>query len=224
MFIKVCGMREPKNIAQVAALTPMLMGFVFYEKSPRYAGNLDAQVVKSLPSFVTPVALFVDESVDKMVRICSKYSIDTVQLHGSESPDVCKQLVNKGFTVFKAAALTSADDLAALKAYEDIVTLFVFDTKAQTVAHGGTGRKWDWSLLADYNLTTPYLLSGGIGPDDVDRIVAAMRPGMVGIDINSRFETAPGVKDIMLLTRFFLSLRKFNEHEPSKIPFWKQTK
>jgi phosphoribosylanthranilate isomerase len=224
MMIKVCGMREPQNITHVAALAPMLMGFVFYDKSPRYAGKLDPEVVHSLPHYVTPVALFVNKSLDGIVTTCSKYGINTVQLHGSESPQICKALVEKGFTVFKAVSLTSAKDITKLKAYEGIVTLFVFDTKGSGTTKGGTGQKWDWSLLEKYNLNTPYLLSGGIGANDVDKIVAAMRPGMVGIDINSRFETAPGVKDLALLTRFFLSLRKFNEYEPTRIPFWKQAK
>jgi phosphoribosylanthranilate isomerase len=224
MMIKVCGMREPQNIAHVAALTPMMMGFIFYDKSPRYVGNLDPEIVRSLPAYVTPVAIFVNKSVDNIVEICNRYGITTVQLHGNESPQTCKALADKGFTVFKATSLTTKSDVARLKAYEGIVTLFVFDTKGTGGAKGGTGMKWDWSLLDNYKLSTPYLLSGGIGVDDVDKVVAAMRPGMVGIDLNSRFETAPGVKDITLLTRFILSLRKFNEYEPTKIPFWKQAK
>lgn len=211
--IKVCGMRETENIARVTALMPTYMGFVFYAKSPRYAGFVNPQTVRDLPDGVTPVAVFVNESIEHIVDICEVYGITTVQLHGSENALFCKDLVEKGFTVFKAEALTSADDMSKLEDYEGIVSMFIFDTKTAGGVNGGSGCKWDWSILDSYKLKTPYMLSGGISHDDAERIAEAMRPGMVGVDVNSRFETAPGIKDVELLSNFIKSL----EYEPTKI-------
>lgn len=218
-MIKVCGMADADNIRQVGSLTPMLMGFIFYEKSPRYAGNLPVEAVASLPDFVNPVAVFVDASIERITEICGRYGIKIVQLHGNESPELCRQLRRLGYTVLKAFGLDESVDWQELAPYDDdAADLFVFDTK--TAAHGGSGIKFDWSLLDSYPLETPYLLGGGIGPDDTEAVISAMRPKMAGVDINSRFETSPGVKDIRKITHFILSLRKHNENESLAIPFW----
>lgn len=222
MMIKVCGMKDPQNIAEVAALAPMLMGFIFHEQSPRDASGLSAETVKSLLDFIRPVAVTVDKTEDKVMDLCAKYGFRIVQLHGKESPAMCRNLREKGLVVFKAIGVDNDVDWNAWKDYEGCVDMFIMDKK--TPRHGGSGQKFDWSILDGYNLDVPYLLSGGIGPDDIDGIVAAMRPGMAGIDINSRFETSPGVKNLHLLITFILSLRKFNEHEPNRIPFWEKTK
>ena len=213
MVIKVCGMNNPDNIRDISALWPMLMGFIFYEPSPRYALELDPEVVRSLPVFTHPVGVFVDESTDNIKRIASRYGITTVQLHGAETPEQCKELKDAGYRVFKAIRVGSELDHMLISRYDGIADSFVFDT--QTSRYGGSGKKFNWSLLENYPYVTPYLLSGGIGPDDVDCIVASMRPGMGGIDINSCFETTPGNKDVKKIIRFILSLRKFNEYEPS---------
>lgn len=220
MIIKVCGMRDPENIAEVAALSPMLMGFIFYDRSPRCARGLDPEVVKRLPEFIRPVALTVNASYEEITAICREYGFRIVQLHGDESPGLCRRLHHDGLVVFKAIAVSDDIDWDSVAAYEGAVDLFVFDRK--TPARGGSGEKFSWQLLDSYPLTTPYLLSGGIGPDDIPAIVEAMRPGMAGIDINSRFESAPGVKDLPRLINFILNLRKFNEHEPSATPFWEK--
>lgn len=219
MMIKVCGMRTPENIRDVAALTPMLMGFIFWDGSPRYAGDLDPDILKELPGFVHPVALFVDATEDQILAITGRYGIKIVQLHGNETPRLCDSLKQKELKVLKALSISSADDVARAAAYAGCVDMFVFDTRSEVV--GGSGKKFDWTLLNGYDLDIPYLLSGGIGPDDVDNIVAAMRPHMAGIDINSRFETTPGHKDLLRLARFILSLRQLNEDDdqPTELPF-----
>ncbi len=220
MMIKVCGMREQENILAVASLTPMLMGFIFHKESPRDASSLNPDAVKSLPPFIRPVGVFVDKPDEYIISVCTDYSIKIVQLHGSESPEQCLRLKRRGYTVFKAFGIVNNNDFDNVSSYEEAVDMFLFDT--QSASHGGSGKKFDWSSLESYNLDTPYLLSGGIGPDDVDAIVKAVRPGMAGIDINSRFETSPGIKDINKLINFILSLRKFNEHEPNTTPFWEK--
>ncbi len=219
-IIKICGLREPDNIRKIAALTPMLMGFIFYDKSPRYAGDLDPAVVRNLPTYVRPVAVFVNATEEEIDSICSKYGIRIIQLHGNESPEFCRKMQDKGYIVFKAIGIGEEKTLDKIKKYEGNVTLFLFDTA--TPAHGGSGKKFDWSILDHYPFDTPYLLSGGIGPDDVDSIVAAVRPMMAGIDVNSAFEDEPGIKNIRKLLNFILTLRKYNETEPSSVPFWEK--
>lgn len=215
-------MKDPDNIAEVAALAPMLMGFIFHEPSPRDATGLSPEVISSLPHFIRPVAVTVDRTEEEIVALCDRYGFRIVQLHGSESPVTCHSLKDRGLVVFKAIGVDDTIEWTQCKAYEGCVDLFIMDKKSPI--HGGTGTKFDWSVLDRYNLDVPYLLSGGIGPDDIESIIGAMRPGMAGIDINSRFEKSPGVKDLHRLITFILSLRKFNEHEPNRIPFWEQTK
>ncbi|MCM1337347.1 MAG: phosphoribosylanthranilate isomerase [Candidatus Amulumruptor caecigallinarius] len=219
-MIKVCGMADPRSIRSVSALAPMLMGFIFYPPSPRNACSLDPQAVQALPSFVTPVGVFVNEDADVIASTCTRYGIDTVQLHGEESPELCGELRSRGLYVLKAFGISQDFDWDRLKPYEDVVEMFIFDTS--TPSHGGSGQKFDWSLLDSYPLSTPYLLSGGIGPDDIDAVIAAMRPRMAGVDVNSRFETSPGVKNPLSLATFIAKLRNFNENEPTPIPFWKK--
>lgn len=208
-IIKICGMKDADNIRKVARLLPMLLGFIFYEKSPRYAGGLDPEVVRSLPDFITPVGVFVDASISEIVDTCSRYGISTIQLHGNESPEICRSLKGHGLTVFKAFGIKQRPDWTEMSSYEGTAEMFVFDTFCK--CKGGSGRKFEWHMLENYPLSTPYLLSGGIGPEDVDNVLSAVRPKMAGVDINSRFESEPGVKDIDKLIHFILSLRKHNE-------------
>ncbi len=216
-FIKVCGLKDPDNIARVASLSPMLMGFIFHERSPRSAIGLSPDVVHSLPPYIRPVAVFRDSPLDVIIKTCYDYKIDIVQLHGAETPLMCRVLRDNGYKVIKAINVNTRYDLERPRQYVDDVDLMLFDTPSPM--GGGSGQKFDWTLLKDYDAPIPYMLSGGIGPDDVDRVVEAVRPGMVGIDINSRFETEPGVKDISLLAKFILSLRQFNEDESIRTPF-----
>lgn len=208
-IIKVCGMKDADNIRKVARLLPMLLGFIFYEKSPRYAGGLDPEVVRSLPDFITPVGVFVDSSMREIKEVCRRYGISTVQLHGNESPETCRNLKADGLTVFKAFGIKPRPDWTEMSPYDGVADMFVFDTFCE--CKGGSGRQFEWSLLENYPLSTPYLLSGGIGPEDVDKVLSAVRPKMAGVDINSRFESEPGVKDIDKLIHFILLLRKHNE-------------
>lgn len=220
MAIKVCGMKDADNIKSVSLLTPMLMGFIFYDKTPRNASGLDTEIVKGLPDYVRPVAVFVNASRDYIDNIITLYGFNIIQLHGCETPEECRYWKDRGMTVFKALPVGNLEDIAHAREYEGSVDAFLFDTRSDKA--GGSGKHFDWSLLDDYNIDVPYLLSGGIGPDDVDAIVAAMRPGMAGIDINSRFEISPGVKDQGLLTNFILSLRGYNEDEQIAKPFWEK--
>ena len=197
-MIKVCGMRDAENIREVEALGIDLMGFIFWPKSSRYVSERPAY----LPTHCKCVGVFVDEDIETVKRIAEDYDLDFIQLHGHESPEYCAQL--KGLKLIKAISVSGQDDIATYKTYEGLVDYFLFDTKCPSV--GGSGQQFDWSVLSAYDGNTPFLLSGGIGPDDTERVKASHHSKCVGIDLNSRFEIAPGLKDINKLKDFLNAL------------------
>ena len=198
MIIKVCGMREAENIREVEALGIDLMGFIFWEKSSRYISKRPAY----LPTKCKRVGVFVDEDIESVKRIADDYALDYIQLHCHESSDYCAQL--QGLHLIKAISVSSRNDIATYKTYEGLVEYFLFDTKCPSV--GGSGQQFDWSVLSAYDGSTPFLLSGGIGPDDAERIKSFHHPQCIGIDLNSRFELAPGLKDVIKLQAFIKEL------------------
>ncbi len=197
-MIKVCGMREADNIRQAEVLDIDLMGFIFWPKSKRFVSEMPAY----LPKKVKRVGVFVDENVEVIKKTADEYCLDYIQLHGSESPEYVRLLRER--PIIKAFNIATTDDFAQTKAYEGIVEYFLFDTKGKSV--GGNGQKFDWDVLTAYDGKTPFLLSGGIGPDDVERVKNFYHPKCIGIDLNSRFETTPGLKDIIKLKQFIQAL------------------
>ena len=193
-IIKVCGMREPDNIRAVEALGIDLMGFIFWPTSSRYV----SQRPDYLPKRVKRVGVFVDEDPEQVKRLANDYGLDYIQLHGQESPSYIFQL--RGLHVIKAFNISTAEDLLQTQPYEGLVDYFLFDAKGKSV--GGNGEKFNWDVLDAYQGNTPFLLSGGIGSDDAERVNALYHPKCIGIDLNSRFELAPGLKDIDALRRF----------------------
>ena len=198
-MIKVCGMREAENIREVEALGIDWMGFIFWPKSSRYV----AEQPVYLPTKCKRVGVFVDEDIEQVQRIADRYIIDIIQLHGHETPEYIQKL--EGRVIIKAFNIATATDFEQTKSYEGIVDFFLFDTK--TKLPGGSGEQFDWRVLSAYHGDTPFLLSGGIGPDDAERIRNFNHPKCVGIDLNSRFETAPGLKDINKLKEFIKEIR-----------------
>lgn len=190
-------MREAENIREVEEGVD-LMGFIFWPKSSRYVSERPAY----LPTKCKRVGVFVDESIENVQRIAKEYALDYIQLHGSESPDYIRQLDD--LSIIKAFNIATADDFAACIPYEGLVDYFLFDTKGKSV--GGNGEKFDWSVLKAYHGRTPFLLSGGIGPNDAERIKAIRHPRYAGIDLNSRFELSPALKDINKLKTFIQAL------------------
>ena len=199
MTIKVCGMRDVENIREVEALGIDLMGFIFWPKSSRYVSAPPAY----LPQHVKKVGVFVDACLDNIRQHIRDSQLDIVQLHGHESPEFAKAL--KPTTVIKAFNIATTDDLLQTEPYEGIADYFLFDTKGKLV--GGNGEQFDWSVLTAYNGRTPFLLSGGIGPDDTERIRTFYHPRCVGIDLNSRFEVSPALKDVNQLRTFIKEIR-----------------
>lgn len=205
MKIKICGMREPGNIREIGALEPDWMGFIFYPPSPRYAASLDpGELAGALPAPVRRTGVFVDETEAQIRKTARRYGLHALQLHGHESPELCRRLREEGWEVIKSFPVAAAADLAACRRYENVCDYFLFDAK--TPLFGGSGRGYDWEILAAYAGRTPFLLSGGIGGADAERIGRFVHPRWAGIDLNSRFETAPGRKDAAALKRFLQAL------------------
>ncbi len=192
-------MRDAENIREVEALGIDMMGFIFWPKSSRYVSERPAY----LPTSCKRVGVFVDEQMEQVQRIADDYALDVIQLHGNESPEYVQRLQSR--SLIKAFNISSPEDIRQTKAYEGIVDYFLFDTKGKSV--GGNGEKFDWSLLSAYDGGTPFLLSGGIGPDDAERIRAFRHPRCIGIDLNSRFEVSPAFKDVNKLKGFIKQIR-----------------
>ena len=218
-------MRDAENIREVEQLSKELsiinsqlsidlMGFIFWPKSSRYVSERPAY----LPTQCKRVGVFVDENPETIKKIAEDYALDYIQLHGTESPDFVRRLrsvYGDSVAVIKAFNIATKEDLDATKPYEGLVDYFLFDTRATvpagspagSVLPGGTGAQFDWSVLADYVGETPFLLSGGIGPDDADRVRAFHHPKCIGIDLNSKFEVSPALKDVEKLKRFLENVK-----------------
>lgn len=199
MMTKVCGMRDAQNIRDVESLGVDWIGMIFWPKSKRYV----AEVPSYLPEHLKKVGVFVDSTLDDILQHISDYQLDIIQLHGQESPDFAKAL--KPHTIIKAFNIEKADDLLQTEKYKGIADYFLFDTKGKMA--GGNGQKFDWSVLTAYQGKTPFLLSGGIGPEDAESVRSFHHPRCIGIDLNSRFESEPGFKDINQLKTFINKLR-----------------
>jgi len=198
-------MREPDNVSEVAVLKPDYMGFIFYAESPRFVNALAYNIVHLVSILdIEPVAVFVNASIDSIQQITELYGFTTVQLHGNETPEICIALRENGLKVIKSFSINDRLDLDETKPYRDCCDYFLFDTK--TPAYGGSGKQYNWSILQDYNGVTPFFLSGGIGPNDAERILSFKHPGLLGIDINSRFEIKPALKDVRLISTFINQL------------------
>lgn len=200
--VKICGMKYPENIRLVAALHPDLMGFIFYPKSPRYAEPLDIATLNAMPKSIKKIGVFVNEDLERILTLVFKYKLDGVQLHGIENTDICRKLKDAGLMVLKAFPIAEAYNFKVTATYEGSCDYFLFDTK--TDAYGGSGLKFNWSMLDEYVGNTPFLLSGGIAPDDVAAILKIDHPQFAGVDLNSKFEISPGLKNVEMLRQFSL--------------------
>ena len=224
MIIKVCGMTQPANIAEVAEAGADWIGFVFYPPSPRFMSMIPSQSgllpdrarPLCLPDGVKKAGVFVDASAQDIITRVVNFGLDIVQLHGDEPPTMLRNLrrtleggIRPGVKLVKAISTSGDGDMAQCTDYEDCADLLLFDTRCQGA--GGSGRQFDWAALGAYGGSLPFMLSGGIGPGDEGRIASLTHPRLAGVDINSRFETAPGVKDAALVGKFIARLRKLAE-------------
>lgn len=205
VLLKVCGMREAENINLLAALKPNYIGFIFYEFSKRYADKLDSDVLKALPSSIKKTGVFVNASLEEIIEKIEKFELDAVQLHGRESAEFCTELKPFGLEIIKAFGIDAEFDFASLKDFEGIVDYYLFDTK--TKLHGGSGETFDWTILERYSFNTPYFLSGGLSAENIKEVKSINDSRLFALDLNSRFEIAPGLKDIEKLTAVFNEIR-----------------
>lgn len=210
MKIKVCGLKEPENIKAVATLTPDYAGFIFYKLSTRYVEELPIDIFKNFPGTIIKTAVFVNEDAKTINALINKYQFDAIQLHGNESAGFCNSFLNK-VKVIKAFGISDTFNFDILKQYAGVVDYFLFDT--QSLIHGGSGKVFNWSLINQYKLNVPFFLSGGLSIDNLEDIKKIVHPQLYGVDLNSRFERAPGIKDTEKLKKAFQLINKANTNE-----------
>lgn len=198
-------MRELANIQAVANLPNIsYLGFIFYPKSSRYVGKeWSGKNLANLPASVGKVGVFVNEKTENITTILHTYHLNIAQLHGEETPAQCAQIRAAGFGVWKAFSLDNHFDFGQLSVYAPHVDGFVFDAKG--ASYGGNGHTFDWAVLRKYTLPIPFLLSGGLNADNFEQAIAQADtfPQMIGLDLNSGFETAPALKNVEKLATTF---------------------
>jgi phosphoribosylanthranilate isomerase len=207
LAVKICGMTDSCNTLAAVELRPQFLGFIFYKGSPRYAEDkLDPEILRKIPGTISRTGVFVDAGADTISESISKYSLDCIQLHGNEEPGLCLELKEKGVRIIKAFSTSDGTDLEQCHRFIGCTDFFLFDTRSND--HGGSGKKFNWEILNDYKLKHPFFLSGGIGPEDADEIFTVKNPWFYGVDLNSRFESEPGFKDIWKLKNFIREIKK----------------
>ena len=194
-------MKYPDNILEVGALLPDYMGFIFWEKSARYFNG----VIPQLPESIQKVGVFVNETVEIILAKAQKYDLQAIQLHGHESVDFCLNLKNELDTKIEIIKVFSVDDsfdFEVLKPFETVCDYFLFDTKGKLP--GGNGTTFDWKVLEKYPSSKPFFLSGGIGIEEIEAVkeIAKTNLPLYAIDVNSKFEIEPGLKNIEKLNSF----------------------
>jgi phosphoribosylanthranilate isomerase len=192
-------MRDPENILKVAEEQPAYMGFIFYDQSPRYVGQ-DFFIPTEFPDSIKRVGVFVNEKVDVILGIVKKYNLELVQLHGTESPEQCEELANRGVSIIKAFSIDTQFDFEETKPFGKYVDYFLFDTKGKHF--GGNAKVFDWSQLNRYDQRIPFFLSGGLTVVNIQKINELKNMNVHALDVNSGLEALPGVKDVDKVKEF----------------------
>lgn len=212
-------MRDADNIRDISALGVDMIGLIFYPPSPRYVQQFSSGA-GIIPDYApdmgkTPlrVGVFVDDMPQNIVTRVYNYKLDYIQLHGNEPRETLENLratidpdIKPNIKIIKAISVSSAEDIKKYKEYVGAADLFLFDTKCKTV--GGSGEQFDWQVLQAYDGDVPFLLSGGIGPDDAERVRSFHHPKCIGIDLNSKFEIEPALKDVEKLKQFLVKVKR----------------
>ena len=206
IHIKVCGMRDESNINELIKISPDYIGFNFFKGSLRYVGkDFDPSFTDGIPGNIKKVGVFVSEDIDSVCENGSIYNLDLVQLHGGENADYCRQLYYRGITLIKVFSIKKGFDFTCLSDFEPYCRYFLFDTVCRT--YGGSGKKFNWDILKGYNNNKPVFLSGGIDLADAEQIKNIKDLDIHAVDINSRFENKPGIKDINKIKEFIQILK-----------------
>lgn len=207
-IVKVCGMREADNIRDVEEAGAHWMGFIFCPSSPRHVADVPAY----LPEKCLRVGVFVDADINDIAAKQAAFGLDIIQLHSHETPHFCTALraaLPEGISLMKMLPIRTADDLQQTGLYDEAVDLFLLEPKAKATGmnhYGGSGQHFDWRLLDSYNSPHPFLLSGGIGPDDAPSLKQLSHPRLLGFDLNSRFELMPALKDADKIKKFIQTI------------------
>jgi len=210
--IKVCGITQFKQLQQLEALNVDYAGLIFYKESPRYMGDkLSAKEIKDADFDLKKVGVFVNPSYADLLDAIDNYGLDIVQLHGNETPELCEEL-SAEVEVIKAFRLDVTQDVTVnidklVEPYDAACDYYLFDTAGLKESFGGTGKQFDWSILNKAKIEKPFFLSGGIGPDDAVKVKSFKHPDFFAIDVNSKFETEPGVKDMAAILKFMQAFK-----------------
>jgi phosphoribosylanthranilate isomerase len=209
MKIKVCGLKYQENIFDIASLGPDYLGFIFYDKSPRYVDNkLNIDLLNQLPKTIHKVGVFVNSEINYILDKVKNYQLEFVQLHGSESVKYCQELKEHDIKIIKAFQIEKGFDFNKIIPFKKVVDYFLFDTKTST--YGGSGKKFNWDILEAYDNEIPFFLSGGISLEDANTIkndLLLEKLNIKALDINSCFETLPAVKNTTMVSNF---IKKIN--------------
>jgi len=207
--LKICGMREPENIRELVQVHPDYIGFIFYERSPRYAGNhIDKIKEVEIPSTIKKVGVFVNNDLNKILQVHTDLAFDAVQLHGSEPASLCEELRKEGLDVIKVFSVGEGFDFSQMKPYIDFVDYFLFDTKGKY--YGGNSLVFDWGMIEKYPFQKPFFLGGGIGNDNILEIQDFVNPYLYAVDANSKLESSPGKKDLEQVIIFRSQVEKID--------------
>lgn len=202
MLIKVCGMKYASNIAALSKLKIDYMGFIFAKKSKRFIKHIP----KSVPGKIKKAGVFVNNDIDELKAVAKRNELDLIQLHGDEDINYCSMLKNEGLTLIKVFRIDENFDFSLCTSFSEYSDLFLFDTMSNQ--YGGTGRKFNWDILNEYEGVTPFLLSGGISSEDHVKIQQIEHERFAGIDINSKFEIKPALKDINKINTFIKKVKR----------------
>lgn len=199
--LKICGLLDAENIREISALRPDFQGFIYYGKSPRFAGDEPPIAAANAKR----VGVFVHEAKEKICEIVKRDRLDLVQLHGGEPPALAKALVEAGVSVMKVFSVDKDFDFNSVKAFIPYAQYFLFDTK--THGYGGSGKTFDWTLLNQYACSTPFFLGGGLSPENIHEVAQIENLSFYGVDVNSGVEDSPGYKNISKLKELIRILK-----------------
>lgn len=209
--VKICGMRDQQNIMQVASLGPQYMGFIFYPHTPRFVG-WDFRIPADLPAFINRVGVFVNESNQVIISTAKAIGLNFVQLHGNETADQCRELKAAGLNVIKVFSIDDDFDFKASDAYREVVDYFLFDTKGKY--YGGNAVTFNWNVLRKYDQEIPFFLSGGLSPENVNKLGDIQHMNIHALDLNSGVELSPGLKNVEKIKAVIQATsRKFSSGE-----------
>ena len=203
MKLKICGMKYQANIQEVAALQPDYLGFIFYEKSPRFCNG----ELPEIPNTIAKVGVFVNAPLSEILNKIKAYNLQLVQLHGEESPEICEVLRLINIKVIKTFSIDDTFDFETLRPYEPVCDYFLFDTKGKH--YGGNGTTFNWEILKKYPSQKPFFLSGGIGFEEISKLKQLNLP-IYALDVNSKFETEPGLKNSNACKKIIQILKQHN--------------